>query len=122
VQRGQPAKGTAVRRALVPESAQGLDAADDVVPLGPPPRRRGRAAGTLEEEEAGPATAGVRRACWLAVADGVCRSGLWWSAGSAAACRVELPQGAVAEHRRGGEEERAACVRLFVFSGLGWAF
>jgi len=29
---------------------------------------------------------------------------------------------ALAEHRRGGEEERAACVRLFVFSGLGWAF
>jgi len=92
--------------------AQGLDAPDDAVPLGPPPRRRASRRNS----------AGVRRACWLAVADGVCRSGLWWSAGSAAACRVELPQGAVAEHRRGGEEERAACVRLFVFSGLGWAF
>ena len=73
------------------------------------------AAGTPEEEEAGPATAGVRRACWLAVADGVCRSGLWWSAGSAAACRVELPQGAVAEHRRGGEEEERAARIFFIF-------
>ena len=124
VQRGQPAKGTAVLRALVPDSPS--------VPgcSGPCPKARLRAAapaaGTLEEEEeAGPAaTARVRGAPagsrLRMESAGLVTGGLHCSCLCLPSRIAALQGAAVADYRQGDEELRS--VRLFVFSGLGWAF
>lgn len=83
----------------------------------PAANRRSRAAGTLEEEQAGTATTGVKGACWLAFAEEVSESG-----GPPARRLASCLPSRTAVCRAPSPNEEAMRSALFVFSWWSWAF